>query len=115
MIRVDLPYPHKTLWPNGPQRNYHAKARHKKSHRNWAWGAAKAEKGTVEGDPVPVRLIVHAKPTGPLPDRDNCVAALKAYQDGIAAAIGIDDKHFAEPTVEFAMPRDGRFVIEVGA
>ena len=114
MIRVDLPYPHKRLWPNGPKRNFHATAREKKNHRTWAWGAAKAEKGAVAGDPIPVRLIVYPKPTGPLPDRDNCVAALKAYQDGIATAIGIDDKHFAEPVVEFAETRTGRFVIEVG-
>jgi hypothetical protein len=63
---------------------------------------------------VRVHIVVHAKPKGPLPDRDNCVAAAKAYLDGIAQRLGVNDRHFATPTVEFAAPRDGRFVIEIG-
>jgi len=115
-MRVSLPYPDKALWPNGGARTHYGKiARLKKSHKSWAWGAAKTMPSpTVGNGSIRVHLTVHAKPKGPLPDRDNCVAAMKAYQDGIAAAIGIDDKHFQEPTVSFAEPRNGRFVIEVG-
>lgn len=113
-MRLDLPYPHKLLWPNG-RGHFMSVSKQKKKHKQWAWGAAKEAGLPVVGDgPIAVRLIVHPKQFGPLPDRDNCVAALKAYQDGIAAAIGIDDKHFAEPTVDFAEARTGRFVIEVG-
>jgi hypothetical protein len=64
---------------------------------------------------VPLRLIVHARQYGPLPDADNCIAAMKAYQDGIADALGINDRHFSAPTVSFSDRRTGRFVIEVGS
>lgn len=115
-MRVSLPYPDKCLWPNGGQKTHFGKiARLKKKHKAWAWLAAQGQTFPVVGDlPIPVHLIVYAKPKGPLPDRDNCIAAMKAYQDGIAEAIGIDDKHFAEPKVTFSDVRNGHFVIEVG-
>lgn len=118
MIRVDLPFPHKLLWPNGSRGTHRAVAGQKKAHRAWADLAtveAMAE-GSVDvyQRPIPIKIIVHAKPEGPLPDRDNCVAAAKSLLDGIAQRLGVNDIAFAAPTVEFAMPRDGRFVIEVG-
>lgn len=111
---LDLPYPHKALWPNG-RFHWAAKAREVKKHKNWAFMSARQKPlPTFADGKVPVRLVVHPKATGPLPDKDNCIAALKAYQDGIAAAIGIDDKHFAAPTVEFSDRRTGRFKVEIG-
>lgn len=113
-MKLDLPYPHKALWPNG-RAHWATKAREVKKHRQWAWAATKGQKLPVVGDgPVRIKITVHGKRTGPLPDRDGVIGANKAYQDGISSAIGIDDKHFAEPTVEFAETRTGRFVIEVG-
>lgn len=113
-MRVSLPYPHKALWPNG-RAHWATKHRETQKHKAWAWGEAMAAKSPTVGDgPIPVRLTVYPKKYGPLPDRDNCIAAMKAYQDGIAQALGIDDKHFAEPVLTFGTPRDGRFVIEVG-
>lgn len=114
-MRVDLPFPHKLLWPNGSRGHPQAVAREKRKHKEWALWAAREKPLPIVGDGlIPIRLIVHAKAKGPLPDRDNCIAALKAYQDGISAAIGVDDRHFAEPSVTFAESRTGRFVIEVG-
>jgi crossover junction endodeoxyribonuclease RusA len=113
-VRLNLPYPAKALWPNG-RAHFMAKAREVKKHRAWAWAAAKASPLTSAGDgPLPIRLIVHGKPTGPLPDRDGAVGACKSYLDGISDALGINDRHFAAPTVEFAPERTSRFVIEVG-
>lgn len=110
-----LPYPDKLLWPNGRTRSPQAKARKIKSHKQMAWGSALAARaGFTPGKSVGLHIIVHAKRTGPLPDKDNVVAACKSYQDGIAQALGIDDKHFATPTVEFASTRTGEFVIRVG-
>jgi hypothetical protein len=110
-----LPYPDKLLWPNGRTRSPHAKARKVKSHKTMAWGLALQQRASfTPGDSVGLHIVVHAKRTGPLPDKDNVVAAVKSYQDGIAQALGIDDKHFATPTVEFAPTRTGEFVIHVG-
>jgi len=114
-VILRLPYPDKLLWPNGRTRSPHAKARKVKSHKTMAWGLALQQRASfTPSETIGLHIIVHAKRTGPLPDKDNVVAAVKAYQDGIAQALGIDDKHFATPTVEFASTRTGEFVIRVG-
>lgn len=113
-----LPYPDKLLWPNGRTRSPHAKARKVKSHKQWARYAAMESREAMlmlsSKGAISLHVVVHPKPHGPLPDRDNVVAAVKSYQDGIALALGIDDRHFATPTVEFAPVRSGEFVIHVG-
>lgn len=114
-MRLDLPFPNKLLWPNGSRGSIKAVAGQKKRHKEWAlWAAKAADKPQLGEGLVPIRLIVHAKPYGPLPDRDNCVSALKVYQDAIASVIGVNDRDFAVPTVEFSPFRTSRFVIEVG-
>lgn len=115
-MKLDLPYPHKLLWPNGPRGNVYAVSREKKKHKGWAHIAALAQRDKlILGDgPVPVKITVHGKATGPLPDADNVSAALKAYQDGISAALGINDRNFAAPTVAYADTRTSRFIVEIG-
>lgn len=118
MIRVELPYPARALWPNG-RAHWAAKAKQTGIHR---WAAAIAlrhaqQSGAVadlDQRPVPIKLIVHPKRTGPLPDADNCAASIKAYLDGIADALKVNDKAFGAPTVEYNALRTGAFVIEVG-
>lgn len=114
-MQIDLPYPHKALWPNG-RAHWAVKAREVKRHRTWAHMATlEAMNGKGWGEvPTAIKIIVHAKPKGPMPDKDNCVAAAKSLIDGIADGLGVNDKDFPAPTVEFADERDGRFVIEIG-
>lgn len=118
MIQVDLPYPHKLLWPNGRTRNPHAKPAQVAKHRRWAHDATMADPAwrtfAPGADLVPVRIIVSRKAKGVHPDRDNAVAAAKAYLDGIADRLDINDRQFATPTVENVAPITGRFVIEIG-
>lgn len=118
MIRVDLPYPHKLLWPNGRTRNPHAKPAQAKKHRKWGFDATMADSGwrtfAPGSDLLPVHIVVSRKTAGVHPDRDNSVAAAKAYLDGIADRLGINDRLFSAPTVEFIAPITGRFVIEIG-
>lgn len=115
---VTLPYPDKRLWPNGSRSNRHAISRLKKAARHAA-GWAAIEYRSKHGLPdygegkLSVRLTVYALPKGPLPDADNCVAAVKAYLDGIAEQIGVNDRRFAAPLVEFGKPRTGHISIEV--
>lgn len=116
MIRVDLPYPHKALWPNGRPDKF-AKAREVKKHRQWAHDATMGDPAwrrfTPDGT-VPVHIVVSRKAKGVYPDKDNTVAAAKAYLDGIADRLGINDRVFATPTVEFLPAITGRFVLHVG-
>jgi crossover junction endodeoxyribonuclease RusA len=111
---IILPFPPKVLWPNGRTLNHKFKAAAFKKAREQAAWAAKAANVRVGNSPIPVHLIVKPKAKGPAPDADNCVSAAKAYLDGIAAAIGINDRHFAAPTVEIDGERSGQFVICIG-
>lgn len=119
MMLLDLPYPDKVLWPNG--RGHHmAVARAKKSHKAWAYAAVRANDRAaiwrnVCGRRIQLHATFHPK-TRHAVDRDNASASLKAYQDGIAAALGIDDSTFLEPAIYFAEPvKGGKVVIEVRA
>jgi hypothetical protein len=116
-MMLQLPYPHKALWPNG-RAHWAAKAKQVKDHRTWAFMGTKAAlrgQTYVQTDErIPVRLTVSAKPKGPLPDKDNALAACKAYLDGIAEALGINDSLFDPQPVHFSGRRSS-FIIEVGA
>lgn len=116
-MKIDLPWPAKALWPNG-RAHYMAKAREVKKHRSWGnLAALEALGGTTfahTGATIPITLHVHPKPKGPLPDRDNCIAACKSLLDGIADALGVNDSAFDIQPVQFSDERDGRIVVEVG-
>lgn len=115
-MKLDLPFPAKILWPNG--RGHHMR-RHSaaKKHKGWAKVAAFAARHDAPaGERLRLVATFYPKPAGPMPDKDNAGASLKAYQDGIAAALGVDDRHFEQPVVLFAgrVPY-GKVVIEVQA
>lgn len=115
-MKIELPFPAKILWPNG--RGHHMR-KHKvaKTHKGWARAAALAERArTPAGQSLHLVVTFHCKPSGPLPDKDNAGASIKAYQDGIAWALGVDDRHFGQPVVLFGdRCRYGKVVIEVVA
>lgn len=103
---IVLPFPDKILWPNG--RGHHmAKARAFKKHKEWARVATLAAvpwSFKHDGSLISLKYVLTPK-TAHAIDRDNAVAAMKAYQDGIALALRIDDSAFAVPGIVFAEPR----------
>jgi crossover junction endodeoxyribonuclease RusA len=111
---IELPYPHKALWPNG-RSHWAIKARETKKHRQWAALGARACNPPVVGNgPIQIKIICHPKSRGPAPDRDSIISSVKAYLDGIADAMGVNDRNFDAPTVEISPNRTGRCVIRVG-
>ncbi len=79
-----------------------------KSHRASAWACA-LEAGVTKADPyapVSIAVTVHPRTRNAI-DRDNCVASLKSYADGIADALGVDDRIFDTPSIAFAEPIKG--------
>lgn len=110
---VSLPWPHKVLWPNGRTRNPRYKAAETAKHKQWAWAVATAAKLVAPDGRIPVLLTFYPKPRGPAPDKDNCQASAKAYLDGIAKAMGVDDRLF-DPRTEIASDRGGKVVITIG-
>ncbi len=111
---LSLPFPHKHLWPNG-RAHHMAKAREFAKHKGWAMAETwKHPRPAGLTAPIAVHLTIYPKSKGPLPDADNCVGANKAFLDGISAALKINDRDFAAPTVSFG-PREGRVEITIGA
>ena len=113
-MSITLPFPAQVLWPNGRTKSHHYKAAAFRKARTEAAWAAKAASIRVGNAPISVHIVVCPKARGPAPDADNCVSACKAYLDGIASAIGINDRHFSSPTVEISPERTGKFVIYIG-
>ena len=113
---IELPFPASILWPNG--RGHHMR-KHKatKAHKGWARVAALAKRADAPaGNQLRLVATFHCKTAGPLPDKDNAGASIKAYQDGIAWALGVDDRHFGQPVVQFGdRVKYGKVVIEVVA
>jgi hypothetical protein len=110
---IALPYPDRALWPNG-RAHWAVKAREAKKLRRDAFFATKAASVRIGDSPIPVHIICHPKARGPAPDRDGIIGAAKSALDGIADALGINDRHFAAPTVEIAGERTGQFIFHIG-
>lgn len=114
-ILIELPFPDKLLWPNGRTRSYHAKWAQVKKHREWARIATLAAKVPPITGRVDWSVTIHPK-TRNVIDRDNAYASLKSYADGIATALGVDDKLFNTPRLTFGEPIKGGLVrIEIEA
>lgn len=111
---IELPWPHKALWPNG-RAHWATKARETAKHKQWAWAAMREQLPPCfkhNGERIPVLLTFHPMPKGPAPDKDNAQASAKAFLDGIAKAMGVDDRLFDPSTV--IGERGGKVTIKVG-
>ena len=76
-----LPFPGPLLWPNARGAHWAKKSRAKVSAKLDAYMVAN---GWLANNHRPnsvsaLRFILYPKPKGPVPDRDNIVAAMKAY------------------------------------
>jgi crossover junction endodeoxyribonuclease RusA len=109
---IELPWPHKVLWPNGRTRKPAFKRAEARKHLEWAWTAAKAAKLVAPDGRIPVLLMFCPMPSGPAPDKDNALSSCKSYLDGIAKAMGVDDRLF-DPTPVIG-PRGGKVVVTIG-
>lgn len=113
---IELPWPPKELTPNGKRRKhwrvYQPIA--KRYRADCAILTKAARIGIAAGD-VPIAMSITFYP----PDRrhrddDGMIGAFKAGRDGIADALGIDDRHF-RPSYHIAEPtKGGKVVITIG-
>jgi crossover junction endodeoxyribonuclease RusA len=115
---IELPFPDKILWPNG---RGHRMAKHRafQKHKTWAYHAALAAQVPCLQEAIGNDwrfswcVTFYPKTRHPVDD-DNARASLKAYQDGIAKAIGIDDKLFAAPRIQWGEPvKGGKIVVSL--
>lgn len=113
MITFELPFPNKALSPNGRAHRME-KAREAKKARKWAWVASLAALGRNRWSHEGATIIwtVHLKTANPMDD-DNATSMLKAYRDGIADALGVNDRMF-KASVQFAEPvKGGKVVVTI--
>lgn len=118
-MKIEVPYPSKRsgLSPNSRPGHWSTAARAKKTAAALAHGLA-LEAGALKlrgSLPEAIRIAIEVQPRhGGVPDMDNIVASCKAYLDGLAAALGVDDRRFLAPEVRIikAGPR-ARLWIEV--
>lgn len=87
---IFLPWPDRKLSPNA-RVHWATLARVKRRAKGDAfWRTREAGLGKIEADSLSVRYVIYP-PNRHARDTDNVIASLKAAQDGIAEAIGIDD------------------------
>lgn len=109
---IDLPWPPKEL---SGHHDVHWRVLQpiKKKHREWAEKATRVAMPVIpeSGD---IRVSATFYPPDKRTDRVNMPSRLKPYWDGIADALGVNDRRFL-PTYHFAEPvKDPRVVIIVG-
>jgi len=100
---IDLPWPAKALHPNA-RPHWAKKASSVKAARSAAREMAKPL-GKIDAEAVKVTCIFSPPPAKRNRDADNLLAACKAYFDGIADAIGIDDSQFRHQAPAWGLPR----------
>ena len=106
---IELPLPAKILWPNG-RGHWAAKAKAFKAHKEWAYIAGMVGHRMAPADArIDWSVIMHPK-TAHAIDDDNARASLKAYQDGLALALGVNDSQFNAPSLTFGEPIKGGLV-----
>jgi len=99
--RVELSLPPKELMPNRANGKHWASvAKFKKSYREECWFLTKQQAKAYEEPPNRLKVTwVYMLPDGRQRDADNLLAASKAGLDGLATALGVDDKTFEPITV----------------
>lgn len=111
---IELPWPGRVLSPNG-RAHWRTVSKAKKAAKNTAYVLTKAARiGIAAGDvPVLIGLTFHPMTRNAV-DADNLVASCKAFLDGIALALGVDDSTFKLAAPVIAEPtKGGRVVVTI--
>lgn len=90
---ITLPWPAKELSPNA-RVHWAQKSKAAKLAKQYAFVHAKEARLASHGQGKVTLYMEFVKPSKRRNDLDNMIASCKAYIDGIAEAIGIDDSRF---------------------
>ncbi|MDC7963946.1 hypothetical protein PRA13_09085 [Xylella fastidiosa] len=116
MQSLTLPWPSKDLSPNA-RVHWTRRSKAVKQARGYAEVMARCAGWGGLSLPAEGRLdlwISFYPPTRCLPDDDNMLARFKPYRDGIADALGIDDRRFvSHPLIEDEVRHAGQVVITI--
>lgn len=114
MIRIELPWPSRALWANY-RCHWASKAAAVRSARSAAWASALASGIKQANITRPILRFTAHPPDNRSRDTGNFPHTQKAAVDGIADALGIDDKHFlCVWPMQFAEPvKGGKVVVTI--
>lgn len=93
MNEIILPWPSKDLSPNA-RVHWAVKAKAAKAYKQACWALTKEAKAVINWDGEVYLWITFVPPDRRSYDDDNLVGRFKYGRDGIALALGIDDKRF---------------------
>lgn len=111
-ILIELPFPPASLSGHNSG-HWRGKSSVVAKHREWARLATLAAKPSVPAD-GDIRLSITFYPPDKRGDRTNFPNRLKPAIDGIAQALGVNDRRFL-PTYHFAEPtKPGCVVVRIG-
>ncbi len=113
-MRVLVPYPPKALSPNA-RVGHMALYRAKKDYTRAVWALCLEQGANRLTGPFLIHVTFHPINRGPVPDKDNLITAFKAGQDGLAQALGVDDREFNDRLTHSIgdRTRRGEVVIDV--
>ena len=114
-ITITLPWPSPKLTPNFKRRNHWSKYRKTaKAYRNTCFALTKEVLGRQRFATLDLIEIEFFPPDLRGRDDDGMIGQFKNGRDGVAEAIGIDDKHW-RPTYHFNPPHrpDGKIVVTI--
>lgn len=112
-MKIVLPFPSSVLAGHVNGNGQWAKIEATKEHREWARLATLEAKITAPADgdiPITIRFV----PANNLGDRVNFPNRLKPYFDGIADALGVNDKRFHPFYIFAEVEAPGRVEFYVG-
>lgn len=113
---IELGWPAKALSPNARD-HFMTVSRFKRAAHDTAFWATRAVMGTAKFPHTGERVafvITAYPPDNRERDDDNLIASCKALRDGIAKAIGVDDKYF-DQRLQWGEPvKHGKIVVVIG-
>lgn len=111
-VTISLGWPVQSLSPNA-RVHWTLKARATKAARHLAhWTALEAGAAKLNGKPVKMTVTFH-RPDNRVRDDDNDISRFKAYRDGIADALNLNDSKL-RPSYEWGpVAKGGRIVVTV--
>ena len=117
MLTVELPWPDKRLSPNA-RNHWTAKAEASqtaKAQGAYLTWAALPDAGWITPDELEAQYTFHP-PDRRKRDIDNFLASMKNYQDGVCAALAIDDSCIKRTIIEWgAVVKGGKVVLTLKA
>ena len=105
---LELPFPSASLSPNA-RVHWATRSRAAKKHREWARLATQAMGIKALTNRLDV-VITAYPPSRRRMDDDNLIGRCKAYRDGIADALGVDDSRF-QTRLQWGEPVKGGKVV----